>query len=143
MTADMAAMDRGEAIVVGCYIRRLYGHQPQRFSGWLMELAPDGPVLYRKLFFLFVIRRKMPLPERILSARVRPFESQAEARRFASTGIFEAGSGPWEWAGSSILSCQTDRGMMEIAVGRRDVSLLLHYIDMQRARHGVRPEGDS
>ena len=133
-------MNRGEAIVVGCYIRRLYGDQPERFRSWFMELAPDGPVVYRKLFLFVVTKPRMPLPERILSARVRPFESHSEARRFASIGKFGPG-GPREWDGMSILSCQTDRGVLEIAVWRRDLDLVQHYIDAQRRRVGAPAKG--
>jgi hypothetical protein len=133
--ADMGAIDDNESIVIACSIRRLYGERQGWFGGNCMELAPEGPVLLRKLFFITVKRN--PLPERILSAKARPFKNRSEAMRFASTGIFAPG-GPWEWGGSVILRCQTDLGEMEISVSQRDLPLLLHYLDVRR-RRGYEP----
>lgn len=131
--ADIAAVDRGQPVNICASIRRLYGDQQGRWRGNVMELAPDGPVVFRKLFFFITIMRRTHLPERILSAKVRPFVSRTEAMRFASTGIFGPG-GPREWDGFVILSCQTDLGEMEISVVRRNVSLVLHYFDVLRKR---------
>lgn len=133
MRADIAAVDASQPIVIVCSIKRLYGDRQGRWRGNVMELAPEGPVLSRKLFYFITIMRRTPLPEQILSATVRPFENQAEAMRFASSGLFAPG-GPREWEGSVILSCHTDLGEMEIGVGRRNVQLLLHYFDLLRKR---------
>jgi hypothetical protein len=136
--ADVAAVDSGQPVIVLCDIRRLYGDQPPKFKQYFMELAPGGPVIFRKLFF--ISRHRTPLPEQILSANVRPFANRREAMRFVSSGVYAPG-GAREWAGMSILSCKTQFGTMEIAAWRRDVSLLMHYFDVQRKRREARTPG--
>jgi len=137
--ADVAAFDSGQPVIVGGAIKRLYGDHPGRWRGNVIELTPEGLVISRRLFYFITIMRRTRLPERILAATVRPFKSRAEAMGFASTGIYGPG-GPMESAGSLILSCQTDLGAMEIAIGRRDLPLFLHYIKAQRARQVPSPE---
>jgi hypothetical protein len=105
-----------------------------------MELAPDGPVIFTTLFF--IRRGRTPLAEQILSVRVRPFASNREAMRFVSSGLFAPG-GPREWEGMSILSCETQFGVMEIAAWRRDVPLVVHYFEALRRRRQARPSGGS
>lgn len=134
---EISAVDRGETVSFICYFRRLYGDGPRQFCGYFLELTAKGPVLRQQ--WLFIVRRRIAIPEELLSAHVRPFESQQEARRFASTGIYAPGAAR-EWDGSSIVSCQTPVGEIEFGVGRRHVRVLLHYIKVLRRRTRKPPE---
>jgi hypothetical protein len=137
MAADAAAIDRGEGRTMPCWFRGLYGDYPRRFRGYFLDLAPDRPVL-REFWVPFVVRRRIPITEDLISARVRPFESTREARRFVSTGLY-APEGPLQWAGNAIVSYQTPQGVLEFGVKRADVPLLLHYADLMRQRRDTSP----
>lgn len=131
VTGDLAAVATGQTVQMICYFRRLYSNHDRRFRAYFLELTADGPVLVRKL--LFMTRKRIPVIEEIRSARVREFEDQREAWRFASTGL-RAPGGLREWEGSSIIACETAQGVIEFGVGRRNVPLVLHYFELMRKR---------
>lgn len=134
--ADITAIDRGEGRTVFCYYRGTYGSYPRRFAGCMLDLTPDGPVIRPMLFFRS-FWQQIPIAEQIIGTRVRPFDSQREALQLGSTGQLARG-GLLEQSGSVVVSCQTSGGLLEFAVRRPDVDLVLHFFD-RKAEQRCRP----
>lgn len=124
---DIAAIDRGEGRTLFCYVRSLYGAYPRKFRGYMMDLTSDGIVLRSLLLAHRIQRREDRVRERIVSARVRPFEGTREARRFHTAGLYGP-DGRLSWASTTIISSQTTEGVLEFAVKSPDVPLMLHYL---------------
>ena len=85
-----------------------------------------------------------PLPRRRTrsgEARARPFDSQREARQLGGAGQFAPG-GLLQQSGSAVICCQTTGGLLEFAVRRPDVDLVLHFFERMadQARRAVSPE---
>ena len=130
---ELAALDHGECLTLVGYFRALYGTDyPRKFRGGHLDLSPGGPV-FRPGLLLRPWMRTVAVREELISARVRPFESQREARRFLGTGVYAPG-GPLEFVGSVVVSCQTFGGVLEFGVQREDVPLLLHYVELMDRR---------
>jgi hypothetical protein len=125
--ADIAAIDRDEGRTVFCYYRGMYGSYPRRFAGCMLDLTTDGPVI-RPMLFLRSFRERIPITEPVIGAQARPFDSQREALQMASAGQFARG-GLLEQSGYVVISCQTSGGLLEFAVRRPDVDLVLHFFD--------------
>jgi hypothetical protein len=138
--ADIAAIDRGDGRTVFCYYRGLYGSYPRRFAGCWLDLTPDGPVI-RPMLFLRFLRQRIPISEQVIGARARPFDSQREAYRVGGAGQYATG-GLLEQSGSVVISCETSGGLLEFAVRRPDIDLVLHFFDRlaQHARGAVAAE---
>lgn len=132
LAADMEAIDRGESRTLFCSFRGLYGSYPGKFRGYLVDLTRDGIIL-RPLLGLQFLRRQSQVREVVLSAWERPFADVHEARQLQATGLYGPG-GALEWAGSSVVSCRTSEGVLEFAVRRPDVQLLLRYLSVLAAR---------
>jgi len=98
---------------------------------------PSGRGLVLIQYLLFTVRRRTPVTEELLSARMP--ESPRETVLIGSGGLYSAGQ-PLQMASCSIISCTTALGVLEFAVRRPDVPVFLHYIDRQRQRH---PSGPS
>jgi hypothetical protein len=122
---DIRAVDRGEVVTAFCAYRGTYGSYPRRFMGCWLDLAPDGPVI-RPMLFLAFLWRRIPVTEDIRSAQARPFASQWEAVNWRGSGAYAAG-GALQQAGKVVISCRTSAGVLEFAVSRPDVQLVLHY----------------
>lgn len=122
--ADIAAIDRGEGRSAFCEYRGLYGSYPRRFMGCWLDLTPEGPVIRPLLFLRW--GQRIPVEEPVLSARVRPFVSKWEAINHLGAGEYAPG-GSLEQSGHVVISCQTTGGVLEFAVRRPDVALMLHY----------------
>ncbi|HEV2373271.1 MAG TPA: hypothetical protein VGS19_13995 [Streptosporangiaceae bacterium] len=137
--SDIAAVDSGEGRTVYCSFRGLYGSFPRRFRGYFLDLTADGPVLRPFLGFSFLWRR-IPIHAHVVSAKIRPFKDGREALDLMSTGQYAPG-GKLEWAGSEIISCRTTEGVLEFAVKRPDVPLVLHYLDRLSQRDNAVDEG--
>lgn len=125
--ADIAAIDRGESRTLFCSYRGLYGSYPRRFAGCMLDLTPDGPVI-RPLLFMKFLRQRIPISEQVIEARVRPFDSPGEARQLLGAGQYGPGGG-LEQSGSVVISCHTSGGLIEFAVKRPDVNLVLHFFN--------------
>jgi hypothetical protein len=106
----------------------------------MLDLTPDGPVI-RPLLFLRFLRQRIPVPEQVISARVRPFENQREAFKLLGAGQYAPG-GVLEQSGSVVISCQTSGGLLEFAVRRPDVALMLHFLNRmaEQAQRAAPPE---
>jgi hypothetical protein len=133
--ADIAAVDRGDGRRVFCSFRGLYGRYPRNFRGYLLDLTRDGPVL-RPLVALGFLWKRLRITDPLISARVRPFESEGEARKLLATGQYAPG-GSLEWAGTVVISCETAAGILEFAVKRPDVPLILRYFNKRAQPQGA------
>src|ERR1700680_2492128 len=125
ISADIEAVDRGEARTVACMFRATYGPYPRRFRQQMLDLMPDGPVV--RPFWYAIRRSKVRIEDPILSASVRPRNPRTDWK-VRATGMYASGSA-LEWAGFVVIQCQTSPGGLEFGVPRPDVSLLLHYLD--------------
>jgi hypothetical protein len=123
-SADIEAVDRGEARTVACMFRGTYGPYPRRFRQQMLDLMPDGPIV--RPFWYAIRRSKFRIEDPILSASVRPRNPRTDWK-VRATGMYASGS-PLEWAGFVVIQCQTSPGVLEFAVPRPDVPLLLHYL---------------
>lgn len=124
--ADIAAIDRGEGRTLFCYYRGLYGSYPRRFAGCMLDLTSDGPVIRPVL----ILKRwqRVPVSEQVIEARVRQFDNQGEAFKLAGAGQYASG-GLLQQSGSVVICCQTSGGLLEFAVRRPDVDLVLHFFN--------------
>lgn len=132
--ADVAAIDEGAGRTVFCSYRGLYGSYPRRFAGCMLDLTLDGAVI-RPLLLLRCWQR-IPVCEPVMWARVRPFDSEREAVRLGGAGQYGPG-GLLQQSGSVVICCQTSGGLLEFAVRRPDVDLVLHFFD-RLAEHARR-----
>jgi hypothetical protein len=123
---DVDAVNRGEVVAMFCAYRGTYGTYPRRFRGCWLDLTPKGLVI-RPMLLLSFLWRRITVPERIVEAKVRPFMNAREALNWKGSGQYAAG-GALEQAGNEVVSCHTALGLLEFAVHRPDVPLILHYI---------------
>jgi hypothetical protein len=123
---DIRAVDRGEVVTVFCAYRGTYGDYPRRFMGCWLDLAPRGPVI-RPMLLLAFLWRRIAVTEDIHAAQARPFAGQWEAFNWRGSGAYASG-GALQQAGRVVVSCRTPAGVLEFAVPRPDVRLVLHYL---------------
>jgi hypothetical protein len=93
----------------------------------------------RPMLFLRFLRQRIPISEPVVGARVRPFDNQRQAFQLAGAGQFATG-GLLEQSGSVVISCETSDGLLEFAVRRPDVDLVLHFFDRLAQRGAVSAE---
>ena len=130
--ADIAAIDRGAGRTLACLIRGQYGEYPRRFRRKMADLTPDGMVL--RPFWSSPSRTRFVIAEPVESAQVRGREPRTD-RNVPMTGAYAEGGG-LDYAGFTIIRCQTERGILELAVPRPDVRLVLHYLRLRSAGPG-------
>jgi len=106
--------------------RGTYGNYPKRFMSCYLDLTPDGLVI-RPMLFFGQFWRRIPVTEKITSARTRPFASRREAFGWRGTGVYAEG-GIEQWSGMLPISCTTTGGVLEFTVARPDAELALHYL---------------
>ena len=133
ISADIEAVDRGEVRRVACLFRGTYGSYPRRFKQRMVDLTPD--VMAIGPFWYALRRERLRIEERILSAQVRPRDPRSDWNVRAA-GIYAPGSG-LDWAGFEVIRCQSELGVIELAVPRPDVPLLLHYLDRRTTADGA------
>jgi hypothetical protein len=140
--ADIAAIDAGEGRTLFCYYRGLFGSYPRRFAGCMLDLTRDGAVIRP----LLILRRwqRIAISEQVTGAWVRPFDDKREAFRLGGAGQYAPG-GLLQQSGSVVICCQTPGGLLEFAVRRPDVDLVLHFFDRlaEQARRAASTEGTS
>ena len=124
--ADVAAIDQGEGRTLLCSYRGLYGSYPRRFAGCMLDLTLEGPLIRP----LLILKRwqRIPISEQMIWARVRRFDNQREAFKLGGAGQYAPG-GLLQQSGSVVICCQTSGGLLEFAVRRPDVDLVLHFFD--------------
>lgn len=115
-----------------CQFRGLYGNYPCQFHPYRVKLTPGG-LLLQPCHLFKTSRSALTVTDDLLSARVRPFESESEARRLFSSGLYRAG-GPVEESGRVVVCCRTSGGLLEFAVERREQHLLMAWIDIVKHR---------
>jgi hypothetical protein len=122
--ADIEAVDRGDGRTVACMFRGTYGSYPRRFRQKMLDLTSDALVL--RPYWYSLSRTQMTIKEPVLSARVRlrNFKTDWNIR---AAGVYAPGA-RLEWAGFDVVSCQTHLGILEFAVTRPDVQLVLHAL---------------
>jgi len=122
--ADIEAVDGGDGRTVACMFRGTYGSYPRRFRQKMLDLTSDALVL--RPHWHSLNRRQIAIREPVLSAQVRPrnFKTDWNIR---ATGMYAAGA-RLEWAGFEVVSCQTHLGILEFAIPRPDVQLVLHAL---------------
>jgi len=133
--ARIAAIDSGHTRRIVSFVRATYGDYPRKFFGYFVELAPSGLILRPGLLLRFRYPT-VTVTEPILSAHVRPFADEAEHRHLSS-GRYDAG-GAMEMLGRVVVTCQTPLGVLEFAPTRRNVPVLLHYLQLQAPSGGNR-----
>lgn len=121
--ADIAAIDRGEARRVACLFRGLYPPYSVRFQVRTLDLTADavvlGPLWYSS------DRHTTKITETVTAAHTRPRDPVTD-RRIHSKWNYEVGK-PLEYAGFTVIVCETPGGKLEFAVPNPDVPLVLHY----------------
>jgi hypothetical protein len=80
------------------------------------------------MLFLRFLRQRILVSELVTRARVRPFESHGEAFHLAGAGQYAAG-GLVQQSGSVVISCETSGGLLEFAVRRPDIDLVLPFFE--------------
>ena len=120
LASDIAAIDRGEGRTIICSSRGGYGRYPRKFHGYLVDLGPEGMVVRASPLFFW--HHPVPVTERVLSARERPFGGRAEAVLHNGAGVYSAGA-TLEHAGTVVVVCRTSSGLLEFCVRRPDLRL--------------------
>jgi hypothetical protein len=138
--ADIAAVDRGERRSLFGYFRGRYGSYPRKFRGYMIDLTPDGLVL-RPMLLLGFLWQRVRIREQLISAGVRPFADEREARQFLATGRYASGR-PLQSAGTAMISCRTSHGVLEFAVKQPDLPLMLHFLNRQIEKQHPPASGD-
>ena len=122
-SSDVAAVDRGEGRRVACLFRGLYPPYSAQFRFRMLDLTADAVILRPPWFS--PDRRPIRITETATAAYLRP-RDPATDHRIRSYGNYRAGK-PLEFAGFTVVVCETARGKLEFAVPNPDVSLILHY----------------
>ena len=126
LAADLDAVNANVALAVLGFIRADYGRYPRRFLvPRMIELYPDGIVA--RPFWSTLSWRAFEVTEDITQARVRPRDVKTDWN-IRGTGNY-AEDGSLSQQGMEVIACSTHRGTLELAVGRADVPLLLHYLN--------------
>jgi hypothetical protein len=137
IAADIAAVDEGVALCVFCQFRGSYGRYPRRFSVRMADLFPD--VIAVRPFWSSLDRRVFPVTERITEAHVRPRNLKTDWN-IRATGLY-AENGAYAHIGMEVITCRTGLGVLELAVLRPDVPVVLRYLNRQAAGPGSSGEG--
>ena len=131
---DIAAIERGEGRTVACLFRGLYGDYPRRFRRKMLDLRPDGMMV--RPFWSSLSRTRFHLNEQIESAAMRRREFRTDLN-VPMTGVYSKG-GSLHYAGFEIIQCRTPHGLLELAIPRPDVPLVLHYLRLARPQASER-----
>jgi hypothetical protein len=124
VATDLHVVDAGHTVRLVCLFRATCGDYPRRFRKELIDLTSDG-IVFRPSWSS-LRRATFRLSEVLLDAHVRPRDLKTD-RNVKAAGIFAEGQ-PFSYAGFEVITCRTDRGVVEFAVPRPDVPLVLHYI---------------
>ncbi|HSR83708.1 MAG TPA: hypothetical protein VLM11_05945 [Streptosporangiaceae bacterium] len=93
----------------------------------MLDLTPATLTL--RPFWYSLSRATIVIAEPISGAHVRPREFRTDWN-VRATGLFSKGQ-VLEYAGSTVITCQTPSGTLEFAVPRPDVNLVLHVLQQQ------------
>jgi hypothetical protein len=129
LDADIESVDTNVTIRVASLFRGTDDKYPNRFSQRLLDLTPEGIMV--RPFWSSLNRRKFMIEEDIIDAHVRPRNFQTDWN-VRSGGAYTS-DGPLAAAGFDVITCRTTAGMVEFAVPRPDVPLMLHYITRRQS----------
>lgn len=124
ISSDINAIDQGDGRKILCWFRGLYGDYPHNFRQYFMDLSLDGMILRK--YVLFTERQRILIADELLSAR--------ERRPLDFAEVWKLGTDL-----NAIIVCTTPLGILEFALKRTDVPLLLHYIDRLREKRQGNP----
>lgn len=123
--ADIKEIDEGGTVWLSCSFRGTYGKYPRRFVQKILYLTPAGMVV-RPVWYSFS-RKTFHVSEEIFDVRKRPY-NLATDWNVKAKGRYSQG-GQFSHAGFEFIVCHTRQGVIEFAVPRPDVPLVLHYIN--------------
>ena len=132
VAADIAAVDEGVALRVVCHFRSTYGRYPRRFSPRMADLSLEGIVV--RPFWNSLNRRVFPIAEKITEAHVRPRNLKTDWN-IRATGTY-AENGAYTHIRMEVITCRTVHGILELAVVRPDMPVVLRYLNHQAAQLG-------
>lgn len=124
LASDLAAVDEGIALRIACVFRATYGRYPRRFAAHMADLSVDGIVV--RPYWYSLDRRVFRVTEEIIEAHVRPRNARTDWN-IRATGSYSA-NGSLAHIGMEVITCRTSLGIIELAVVRPDVPLVLHYL---------------
>jgi hypothetical protein len=129
LSADIEAIDRGDSRTLACLFRGEYGGYPRRFRRKMLDLTPAGAVL--RPFWSSPSRTRFRIDVgEIETAHPRPRVNRTDLN-VPATGVYRQG-GIFNYAGFEVVECKTSSGLLEFAVPRPDVPLMLHYLGLKR-----------
>lgn len=131
LAADIAAVDRGEPLVMAVLYRGTLPGYPRWFRRKMVVLQPDE-LVFRPFW-------SSPLRTRRRLRRADIVAAAPGADR--ASPLYQPGARMASYASFDVLRCQLAGGTLDLAVPRPDVPLMLHYLN--RVAGGVRPEVDS
>ena len=102
----------------------------------MLDLAPDGMVF--RPFWSSPSRSRFHVTEEFQSVAIRGREGWSDLN-VPMTGVYRKG-GTFEYAGFEVVQCRTAGGLLELAIPRPDIPLVLHYL---RARRGRPPHDEA
>lgn len=130
VSADLEAIDHGDGRTLACFYRAEYGGYPRRFRRKMLDLMPAG--LAFRPFWSSPSRTRFQIDAgEIMSAHMRPRSHRTDLN-VPATGVYQQG-GSFSYAGFEVIQCQTSHGLLELAVPRPDVPLVLHYLNRNRS----------
>lgn len=126
--ADLAAVNADMAVRLACLFRGTYGTYPRRFRSYIIDLSKAGVIVHPTWYSIH--RKGFRVAEEIEDARVRPRDPKTDWN-VRATGAYSEG-GALSYAGFAVVNCRTRMGIIEFAVPRPDVQLMLHYLDRRK-----------
>jgi hypothetical protein len=135
LAADLEAVDEDVAVRIIGFIRADYGRYPRNFlTPRMIDLYSDG--IAARPFSATLSWRTFQVTEDITEARVRPRNPKTDWN-IRGVGNYATG-GSLSHLGTEVITCRTHLGMLEFAVLRLDVPLMLRYLNrrMQVPKEG-------
>lgn len=127
--ADIQAVDEGVTLWLACSFRGTYGEYPRKFSQKLLYLTPDG-MLFKPVWYS-LSRKVFRISEEVVSTHKRRYNFATDWN-IKAKGRYGV-NGQFSYAGFEFIVCHTSQGVIEVAVPRPDVPLLLYYISRKIA----------
>jgi hypothetical protein len=128
--ADIRAVDQGDTVWLSCFFRATYGSYPRKFSQKILDLTSDGMVI--RPFWATFRRTAFRIREDVLDSGIRAYNFRTDYN-IKATGVYAEGR-RLSYAGFEIIVCRTEDGVIELAVPRPDIPLVLHYLRQIRDR---------
>lgn len=96
----------------------------------MLDLTPEGLLL--RPFWSPPSRTRFRIDmSEIMPAHLRPCRDRTDLN-VPAAGVYQQG-GIFDYAGFDVVQCQTEHGLLELAVPRPNVPLVLHYLNRKRS----------